>query len=112
MRADLVWHRGHPERRMSDRRRWSDHDRWMYEVDVVAEKMYGVMEVRVEWWRFPHALRLEVYWRGRALKGKVRDRLKVAVMKERFMQWQGARVDDAMLREEEVRRRSRRMRIG
>ena len=48
-RVDLVWHRGHPERRMSDRRRWSDHDRWMYEVDVVAEKMYGIMEVRVEW---------------------------------------------------------------
>ena len=106
-RADLEWHRGHPERRMpgqSGRAKWTGHDRWMYRVDEVAEEMYGRMEVRESWWTFPHAPQWEVYWRGRALKGKVRDRLKVAVMKERFMRWQGDRVNNAMLKCEEGRR--------
>ena len=106
-RADLRWHRGHPERRMpgaKGRMRWSDHDRWMYHVDQVADWQYGRMEVREDWWRFPHAPEWEIWWRGRALKGKVRDRLKVVVMKERFLQWQGAKVKAAVVRKEEVRR--------
>ena len=59
----------------------------MFNVDKVADLMYGRMPVERGWWRFPHAPTLEVCWRGRVLRGKVRDKLKVVVKQERFLQW-------------------------
>ena len=66
-RAELEWHRGHPERRMpgqSGRAKWTGHDRWMFRVDEVAEEMYSRMEVQESWWVFPHAPQWEVYTGG------------------------------------------------
>ena len=69
LQSQILWHRGHPERRLV-RDRWSVHDTAIFTVDALAEDQYAISgTVREDWWAFTHKPEYELRWRGKPLVG-------------------------------------------
>ena len=70
------WHRGHPERRKSNRGEWTEHEHAIYRVDQIAGEYAGEGEgIELGWWDFPAKPTYSVWWRGELLQGQLRKRL-------------------------------------
>ena len=87
-RVELLWHRGHPEKRMPDRAHWSEHDHFNWDVDAIATTFTDKTEgIREELWSFPHEPEFMVEMHGKKIFGKLRKKLLDGMMVNRLKQY-------------------------
>jgi len=78
---EVVWIRGHPERRSKPQSQWDRHEQAIFDVDAEATEAYKDSENpgwahRDDWWEFGSGSGWQVWIQGRRVKGAVTKQIK------------------------------------